>query len=208
MAKAQTFDINKTWDVTLDGSTLNGYIGAIKTVSDKLKANIQVAAVSAVLRAAVHNDTTGIQKLDDALGNGWYMATFRKFAANSGAVEYVVGSKDKGTATGYAYNAVGAKALKAEYEADAPKCIARLMATKWQDAKREPPYQGFNDLEILSRFVKKATEIAADPEKSNHPKTKIDPALVDMVRNLVASEAAKRGAGGGNSEEVEIETKH
>lgn len=201
------------WTVTLDSGVLNSYIAAIGTASKRLIDGIQKAAVSAVLRAAIHNDITSIQKLDEALGNGWYMATFRAFAGTCvpngdkkhGPVKYMLADKATGSAAGYVYQKAGAAALKAEHEADAVACVTRLLAYKWETAKKETEYNGFDLQQILARAVKKGTEIQNDPEKSNHEKTKIDPAMLDMVRNLLASHASKQG--GGNPE-VEVDTVH
>jgi len=194
------------FEVTLDSDKLNAMIGDIGTRSKRLIGDIQLAAVSAVLRSAVHGDITGVQKLDDALGAGWYMATFRKFVQNcTDAVQYKLADKTAGReAAGYVYNKDGAKALKAEYEADSAKCVARLLETKWEAAKREPPFEGFDDVAALARIVKKAREVAADPDKSNHPKTKVDLEFISAIEGIIEGQKLARSA----NPTVEVGTVH
>jgi len=194
MAKQQTSNGQVTFEVTLNKDKILAMIGAVKSRSAALIADIQIAGVSSVLHAALHGDTTYVTKLDEALGAGWYMATFRKWAMNTGVVAYQLANKAEGKTAGYVYSKDGAAKVKASYESDADKTTADLLGAKWQEAKREPPFEGFDDVAALARIVKKAREVAADPDKSKHPKTKVDLEFISSIEGLIEGQKLARSA--------------
>lgn len=172
-------------EVTLDGGKIGQMIDIIADRSTALKRDIQVTAVCCALHAAHHGDVTLMQKLDDKLGDGWYRTTLRQWAIKNGPFGYKLKDGKAGTPEGYTYSKPKAEALKAEYDADNMACTTRLMGQPWEKAKKEPDFDGFDLLAVLTKAVNKAEKYGNDETKSKHPKTVIDPALLAAAKKLI-----------------------
>ena len=178
--------------VSVDAKAIGLMIDEIGILRKSIITNIQVVAVSCALHAALHGDITLMARLDATLAEGFNRSTLRKWATTHGPFDWQRADKDAGIEkSGFVYNSVKAEAMKMAYQADHITLITKLTLEPWEKAKAagsEDPDFDFD--KALKTLVARAKRYQADPEKSKHPKVKIDAQRVKALERLLETGSA------------------
>jgi hypothetical protein len=168
MAKKAT----DTFEYSTDATMLDAYISKIASRAKTLTEDIHTTLVGALMHCVEHGNPVYIQRLDDALNDGFWKRGFRTFVVELGPVDWVKQEgkpgKDGYKPAHWSLNKDKRKAIQAKLDTH----LATLIGTpywKYADQKSDE-FEGFNIPELLRRLVARAERVAKDEAKANHEK--------------------------------------
>lgn len=134
----------------MDKAQIIKAIASIGKTANKLRIDVQAAAVGCVEHAHKHGDVTLADKLVEALGKGMRRASLRAWFETNGPM-FIPKGKDT-----FAFDS----SRKVEWNSDIADSLASI---PWEEAKPEPKVESIFDVsDAFDRFMKRVESMAKD----------------------------------------------
>lgn len=160
-------------------------------VFDNISSRSHRLLVSTYVFSFGEGNVTPITYLMTKLGAAANRVAIGKWLANHGVIVGYSKAKKEWTAK---LNKDKHAEMRAEYEADRPAFIAKLLAESYlkQDEAKSRDFEGFNLKAELAKLKAKVTKIKNDPTKANHPANDFTGMnIIDMALNAGKSTKAE-----------------
>lgn len=155
-----------------DATTLDKYIKSIGARASGLLKDVHIALVGAIMHAVEHGNPIYIQRLDDALSDGFWKRGFRTYVNDLGPVEFVKAIKGKDAKPAHwKMDATKRSAIQANMD----QHLATMLAKNYHEYtdQKSDSFEGMDLPAMVQALVGRFDKLLKDDTKRVHPKNNI-----------------------------------